>query len=97
MSEQTAFYRFAESYFNLNRTGDASSTSTSAEETSTGDDFASPEGSGPAASSGLIAGAVVGSLAGCALLLGLAYLPYQTYRAQMRRAREVDALNNEKS
>lgn len=51
---------------------------------------AEPEDTPSSPRGGVLAGSIVGSIAGFALLCGAAYLPYQTYQAQVRRARELN-------
>jgi hypothetical protein len=105
MSQGYTFYNLAERYFSLLPHDDVSSatsstapptddvTSTSVPNDATSTPAPNAEASSPA-KSGLIAGAVIGGIAGLALLFGVMYLPYQTYRAKLRRAQELASLRD---
>lgn len=93
MSGPYALFNIADRYFDLAPNHEYDPEPTLSPPTAS--NSPSPEATGPA-SSGLIAGAVIGALAGCALLFGIAYLPYQTYRAKLRRAQELASLKDQK-
>lgn len=107
MSQGYTFYNLAERYFSLlphddvssatsstaPPTNDATATTTSVPNDATSTSAPNAGASSPA-NSGLIAGAVIGGIAGLALLFGVMYLPYQTYRAKLRRAQELASLRD---
>jgi hypothetical protein len=88
MAESHRFYDLADSYFSFTQ-GFVTSTAPPPTDAPANQDDDVDETESSGSDAGLIAGAVIGALGGCALLSGLAYLPYQTYRAKLRRAKEL--------